>query len=60
MKARERIKSDLATYFQKNNVTDIEKAVEEALEAAGAREGDLILIGEEEFEFEPDRVSAES
>ncbi|MBQ8692256.1 MAG: GTPase ObgE [Synergistaceae bacterium] len=34
--------------------------VEEALEAAGAREGDLILIGEEEFEFEPDRVSAES
>ncbi|MBQ6909926.1 MAG: Obg family GTPase CgtA, partial [Synergistaceae bacterium] len=31
-------------------------SVEEALEAAGAREGDLILIADEEFEFEPDKV----
>lgn len=30
--------------------------VEEALEAAGAREGDWVLIGDEEFEFQPDRI----
>lgn len=31
--------------------------VEEALEEAGAVEGDAVLIGEEEFDFQPDRVS---
>ena len=31
-------------------------SVEEALEAAGALEGDMVLIGEEEFEFQPDRI----
>ncbi|MCR5347769.1 MAG: GTPase ObgE [Fretibacterium sp.] len=31
-------------------------SVEEALEAAGAREGDWVLIGDEEFEFQPDRI----
>ena len=30
--------------------------VEEALEDAGAREGDRVLIGEAEFEFQPDRI----
>ena len=30
-------------------------SVEEALAAAGAREGDRVLIGEEEFDFQPDR-----
>lgn len=30
--------------------------VEEALVAAGAREGDEVLLGEEEFEFQPDRA----
>ena len=30
--------------------------VEEALEDAGAREGDRVLIGEVEFEFQPDRI----
>ena len=30
--------------------------VEEALEAAGAREGDKVLVGEEEFEFQPDKI----
>ena len=32
-------------------------SVEEALEAAGAREGDKVYIGEVEFDFEPDTVS---
>ena len=31
--------------------------IEEALEAAGAREGDKIYIGDEEFSFEPDIIS---
>ena len=31
-------------------------SVEEALEAAGAHEGDWVLIGEEEFEFQPDKI----
>ena len=31
-------------------------SVEEALEDAGAREGDRVLIGEVEFEFQPDRI----
>ncbi|MBQ7262639.1 MAG: Obg family GTPase CgtA, partial [Synergistaceae bacterium] len=30
--------------------------VEEALIAAGAQEGDEVLLGEEEFEFQPDKV----
>ena len=29
-------------------------SVEEALEAAGAREGDKVYIGDVEFDFEPD------
>ncbi|MBR0151238.1 MAG: GTPase ObgE [Synergistaceae bacterium] len=32
-------------------------SVEEALEAAGAREGDKVYIGEVEFDFEPDSVT---
>ena len=32
-------------------------SVEEALEAAGAREGDKVYIGDVEFDFEPDTVS---
>ena len=32
-------------------------SVEEALEAAGAREGDKVYIGEVEFDFEPDTVT---
>ncbi len=32
-------------------------SVEEALENAGAKEGDKVLIGEIEFDFEPDTVS---
>ena len=32
-------------------------SVEEALEAAGAREGDKVYIGEVEFDFEPDTVA---
>jgi len=31
-------------------------SVEEALSAAGAGEGDKILIGEEEFDFQPDKI----
>lgn len=31
-------------------------SVEEALSAAGAVEGDRILIGEEEFDFQPDKI----
>lgn len=31
-------------------------SVEEALEAAGAKKGDMILIGDEEFEFQPDKI----
>lgn len=31
-------------------------SVEEALEAAGAKKGDKILIGDEEFEFQPDKI----
>ena len=30
--------------------------VEEALEAAGAKQGDKVLIGEIEFDFEPDKI----
>ena len=30
--------------------------VEEALEEAGAREGDRVLIGEAEFDFQPDKI----
>ena len=32
-------------------------SVEEALEAAGAREGDKVYIGDVEFDFEPDTVA---
>lgn len=31
-------------------------SVEEALEAAGAHEGDRVLIGDTEFDFQPDRI----
>ena len=30
--------------------------VEEALEEAGAREGDMVLIGDVEFDFQPDKI----